>query len=798
MWMLMTAFMLGFAFNGSAFAEGPDAADTAVAGANADVIIEETVINQSDNQDMSQDMNQEVEMTSQPPQAAPELTGESWSQRAPLQRFVQADQGRFLFLRQARSTHSFFIPVPYRLDPTKMMVHLEFNNSNALLANRSQIMLRMNGGVFAQAHLDPIFPDGSMDVAVPLTLLNSSDNELLIEVAQHYLMECEDPGSPELWTSVDLEKSYVDLSGALKTVQSSFAEVDHILGESGWIPQTLTILFASDDAAHIHAGTVLSQGLALRNKSQPTWIKAKRWTDGVSLEEQASGDIIVIGTRDEWADKLNLAAAKDGAIGQMLIQPREGDASHFVLGVVAEESSKLFDLSKAFAWSSLPANEQSVIQVFDIKMPEPTQYTSHVAVMEGHEYHLSHLGFKSTTLRGLVDQTHVDVWIPADLFATSHMNVELKLHVSYGAALRADSVLNIFHNGKFIRGVSLADERGLTVEDYLIKIPLASLSPGKNRFEFQSRMFAYTGSNCTTGNTENLLFTLFDDSTISIPNTNRFVEMPEINLLTRTGFPYADQLDSKPVIQVSAFSDAMLGAAWTFAARMAQVREAVVEPLTVVVDASDRPNIIRLSTVREVSEDFWAKAPVHLGESGFINHPTLANPNIMGRKSDSWRHQMSQLLDASVSDAPEYLKRSSVVRISEDVTLFNSAAMMQLENPEHAKGTLTLIVSDSEESLEQGVHRLVEIWDQLGYVSGDLVVWGEATKEGAPDFWSAHIDQHHYHVGTMPRWDLLSYYAIKYTGFLIALLFGMFVVMALITRWVLIYYRRNEHPTIEP
>jgi len=729
--------------------------------------------------------------------AMPEvLQAERWEEKAPLSRFTHADQSRFLFLRQTQASHSFQIPIPYRVETAMMLVHLEFTNSNALLASRSQIMLRMNGGVFAQAHLDPIFPDSSVDVLVPLTSLKNGVNTLMLEVAQHYLMECENPGSPELWTSVDMQNSYVKITGQLRPIQEEFSEIDRILFGSSWESQDITLLYANKDKEHLHAGTLISQGLALKNQQHAAMIHSQFLaTESYGLEEVA-GDIVVFGTREELAKYMPLPVAEKEALGQMFIRARKNDPTHFMLGLVSEKVASLTQVAKAFAWSSTPIQEQDVVQVYDVQAPAVKNYASHVAVIEGHEYKLSQLDYTTTTLKGLVDQTHFDVWIPPDLFAESHMNVELKLHFSYGASLRADSVLNIFHNGKFIRGISLADQRGLSIADYLIRVPLASMRPGVNRFEFQSRMYAYTGSNCTTGNTENLLFTLFDDSIISIPDTARLVAMPELNLLTTTGFPYVGTTASESVIQVSALSDAMLGSAWTLAARLAQVREAVIEPLSVAMESGDHKNIIRLSTIREIDSSWWDKAPINLGEKGFINHPTLANPDVLGEKISTWRLKLARLLDASVADAPAYLKQSQYVRIQQDVKLLNAAALLQMENPNHPSGTLTLIVSDTEDELERSVQRLAVLWGDLSSVNGDLLIWGTSAKQGQADFWSASLHQQHYHIGNMSRWQRLSYFAIQYPTFLITLLLTIFIVMGLITRGALTFYRKKEHPSI--
>jgi len=722
-----------------------------------------------------------------------------WKQQSALMNFTHEKHGRFLFLRQTQGSHAFQVSIPYRVKTSTMLVHLEFTNSNALLAKRSQIRLRMNGGVFAQAHLDPIFPDGSMDVQVPLGLLKSGMNVLNLEVAQHYLMECEDPGSPELWTSIDMKKSYIKVVGVVKDIQPQFSEVKHLLSDSGWLPQHITLLYTNSDQAHLHAGTLISQGIALKNQTQPAIIHSQLLEKLTGNIEDIKGDVILFGSRDELVNAMKLPDAKKDTIGQIFIRARANDSKHFIVVVVSSDIENLVPLAKAFALSSAPVGNQDIVQVYNVQSQTNAMknYASHAAVIEGHSYKFSQVGYETTTLKGLQDQTHIDVWIPPGLFAESHMNVDLNLHFSYGASLRADSVLNILHNGKFIRGISLADKKGLSISDYNIRIPLASMRPGLNRFDFQSRMYAYTPSNCTTGNVENLLVTLFEDSTIHIPDAARLVAMPEINLLTTTGFPYTGIGASDSVIQVSSLSNAMMGAAWTLAARLAQVQEAIVEPLTVSLDAGEYKNVIRLSTIHDISPAWWAKAPINLGEKGFINHPTLANPDVLGDEISSWRLKLARLLDASMSDAPKYLKQGAYVRVREDVKLLNAAALMQMENPSYASGTLTLIVSDTEDELERAVRRLSLMWSKLSSVSGDLIIWGISAEPGQSDFWSASLHQNHYHIGSIPRWQRLSYFAIKYPWFLLTLLLSMFVLMSLITRWWLLSYRRKEHPAID-
>jgi len=74
--------------------------------------------------------------------------------RQEMRAFAKEHARRFMVLRQSEAEYPLHISVPYRLEPSAIRAHIVFTNSNALLKGRSQLRLRWNGGVFAQAPLD--------------------------------------------------------------------------------------------------------------------------------------------------------------------------------------------------------------------------------------------------------------------------------------------------------------------------------------------------------------------------------------------------------------------------------------------------------------------------------------------------------------------------------------------------------------------------------------------------------------------------------------------------------------------
>ncbi len=718
--------------------------------------------------------------------AVEQVVADTWENQKPLRAFARKDAGRFVYLRQSEAEFSLPLPVPLRIRPEQLHVHLVFTNSNALLAERSQIRLGLNGGIFAQAALDPRFPDGVIDVDVPLQLVQGGLNRLSIEVAQHYKSVCEDPGSPELWTSVDLDESYVRLAGALAPIAEDLSQLNDWLKYSSWDSYHVAFAPLFDDAAHLKAGGLLAQGLALRAGDQSVVIDQVRM-DEAGLERTApESDLVVFGTYAEFERLLGKMHAPSRA---RISLSNRSTAGRILLLVAGRTPDDLVDAAAAFAAMRMPLGRSAALDIDRVVLPDPAGPVAPHAVVEGRSYRFSDLGFSDMHLAGLADESRIRLWMPPDLFASEHMLVDLKLHFSYGAALRADSVLNVYHNGTFLRGISLGDPRGLMIRDYLIRIPLHQFRPGINEFRFESRMHALTTTNCTTGNTDNLKLSIFADSSITVPAAEHYLAMPNLNVTMNTGYPYLGD-DGKPVaIHFRAGDPDLISAAWTLAARLAQLRGMPIPRLEIGPQAS-ATNRIELAALKDVEADLWHRTPVDLGRVGEIQHPLLANPAALGEPAMSVRQKLKVLL-ASEEKKREAANYTAAVRQS--FQLQNLGVLMQMQAGEDA-GTLSLLVADSNADLRRAVERLVRLWPEMHDVQGDVLVWGQAVDAADPDYWSAAVSNRTYYVGTMPYLKRVEYFAVQYPLFLLGLLLVLFVFMSLLSRWLLLGYRRKAHP----
>ena len=99
-------------------------------------------------------------------------------------------------LKSSADQYAFYVPLSPRARLRQATLTLVYTNSISLVASRSQLRVRLNGKVLAQAPLRPDQPEGVLRVNLPPELLEPGYNELAFHVAQHYVEQCEDPTAP--------------------------------------------------------------------------------------------------------------------------------------------------------------------------------------------------------------------------------------------------------------------------------------------------------------------------------------------------------------------------------------------------------------------------------------------------------------------------------------------------------------------------------------------------------------------------------------------------------------------------
>src|SRR5687767_12996541 len=175
-------------------------------------------------------------------------------------------------LRYTSDEFTLYVPVSPRSKVKSGLLHLQLTNSISLLKERSQLAVRLNGRILAQIPLNPLQPESSVDIRLPVALLKAGYNKLTFSVAQHYTLQCEDPSAPELWTEIDTVLSTLTLDSDLVPLQPRLSDMNQLFDPKLGGEQGITIITAAPAPLRedqLQWGMLVAQGAALRLKYAP-------------------------------------------------------------------------------------------------------------------------------------------------------------------------------------------------------------------------------------------------------------------------------------------------------------------------------------------------------------------------------------------------------------------------------------------------------------------------------------------------------------------------------------------------
>lgn len=664
--------------------------------------------------------------------ARPETADEDWTLVAPLAEFMARDEP--LMLRNAESEFSVYVPLSERIEVNEARLHLELTNSIALLEERSLLRVGVNGRVIAQIPLSPRQPAVEADLPIPVRLLETGFNRLTFSVAQHYTMQCEDPAAPELWTQIDSARSMLEIRATRRALDLRLSELDDIFDRRLWGPFELTILTPRgiETDAQLRAAALAAQGAALRLAYRPLFVRAEharaldapiegRRLPGLEQELLPAGDSVLIGPAselapllgEEWAEKIN------GPRLELLAL--DIDPSRVVVVISGRDDAELDLAAQAFAHLNAPFPDTARLDVREVDLPALARYSAPGAISQDATYRFDHFDFRTVTLRGLnAGRAELVFNVPADLFSGRDHDVELRLHVAHGAGMRSDSVLNLMLNGNFENVIYLDREEGAVYRDYSIRIPLRSLQAGRNVLSFEPQLMPLVTGDCQAVQDENLLVTIFEDSTMEMPPAEHRVRLPDLGLLARTGYPYtAAPSGGQLALHLVDDSSASVSSALMLLARLAQIGGVPLHEAAVSFETAEpERDLIVIGTKDDLPKDLAGAAPISFGTEGArAGYETIAS--LQGRE----RALPSRLWDRVVGREPaETESRPELARIEHAGPLGRFALAMQFESPRESGRSVVTFVAEDSAILESATRRLVRP-DAWGAMSGDTVLW---------------------------------------------------------------------------
>lgn len=714
-----------------------------------------------------------------------------------LSRFMARDEP--IALRNTSSEYVLFVPIPARWQPQRARLHLEFTNSIALLPQRSQLLVSVNRRLVAQLPLKSTSPDGVVDITLPVDALTAGYNQLKFEVAQHYTEDCEDPTAPELWTRIDTLASRLELEVAPKSGDLRLSQLADLFDRRSWgdFPLSIVAPPGTPPEQLLRWGGLAAQAAALRLDYVPLaldYLTAENATatapgrrlPGLAQAALRGRDAVLVGTRDALAPYLGAATAQQIRGSFLGLFPLDEDPQHFVLVVSGTNAEEVDRAATALLFLNFPYADAATMHIAALSPPELAQYAAPGAVHPGARYRFADLGYDTATLQGYkqsnLSRAALTLWLPPDLYTREDANVVLALHMVYGAGLREDSVLNVMLNDRFENVIPLNDKDGAMFRDYRVHIPLRSFRPGYNTLSFEPRMTSLVSDHCKLGQSENMLLTLFEDSTLQLPAAAHYVALPDLALFARSGFPYTRSPDGAELtVQVTGDEPATIAAAWTLLARLAQVQGLPLYRATWRTDApAAAADVLLIGPRGRLDAEMLRAAP--LGLTPEVAAPLQTRVDV-DRAETTWWQRLWGADDG-------VLLRPAMAQVQQSGGLGRYTALAQFASPYHADRTVTLLTAADVATLAAGTRALVQpaVWNNM---DGAVTVW----REDGSDLQTREAETQ-YHSGEVGVGTRMQYYFSNYPLYGGAIIVLLLVAVALLTWLLLRQFRRRRHPHV--
>jgi hypothetical protein len=655
-------------------------------------------------------------------------TAAAATMRIPLKKLAPVQDHQ---LRGSMDSYSFTLPIPARWKVLKATLHFNYVNSSALIPRTSRLIFTVHDQPLAQVRLNPDTPEGEVTVPIPGELLKTGYNPCNFWVSQHYTDEqCEDPFAPELWTWLKLGEAYLIFELEPVPVPKRVSAIADFLFDARNIFDTrVNLVIPELSPGYLKAASLAAAGIALRYEYRaPELILSQALRPGM--------DNIVIAVRK---DLPALAPGEPAGAGGPVIavrhlpekksapgpgQPDVVENPHRALVVVsAQDEAELETACRAFASLSYPLPDSPTTRVASLKLPEVDEHMLQRGLLPGRSYTLASLGKLTTEFRNISPPPlDLELRFPSDLYLSPNTFVSVILHMAYDAAMRSDSVLNVKLNGKFISGVRLDNPKGDYFKGYRVDIPLSSFKQGLNRLSFEAELTPLHTDKCTLIQTENLRLTIFEDSTVTLPEVPYWIKMPQLDLFFQDAFPMGRWPDLRETaVVLTEKSLAAANAALNVVAISAQKIGLPPFGLSWLMSYEPekaRKELLVAGALPSLPASVIAKAPIAGIDPLRLSFPQMLRPQPQAAVPiDFWSkaaapQQMPRNLSDVGADSPVRGDLSGALGPGR-------IALMQFQHPDAAERTVMVLTAGTGDDLLTGSKML---WDPIvqGGCRGDL------------------------------------------------------------------------------
>jgi cellulose synthase operon protein B len=729
----------------------------------------------------------------------------------PLNHFMSENQQ--VTLKNVSGSYNFSFPISERINPLSAELNLAITNSNLLHERRAQLAIYINNYIVGQIKLNPVNNVVQAKFVIDKEYLRPGYNQLTLKVAQHYTeTQCEDWSAPELWTAINSEKSTLTLNYENRPINANLSELNSLINDK-LDSYSLSILRPEGEVTddYLYWGALIAQGVQLRLKYVPMKLDeqklepyqattaagpakpqdpAKTTSSRFNINpDQLKHDAILIGTRTQLEQRIPAEISQSISGAYLGIFEQDHNKKNFILVISGNNNDEVKKAVQAFALltSTFPDAQQTVID--KTIFPENTVVFPHKSIIPDHTYQFSQLGFANKILDSYNPETQLDIRIPADLYGTEEKMVQVNLNLAYGAGMRKDSVINISLNGLFNHAIQLKESEGAHYRNYQILIPLRSFSAGQNVLKFSSVLTPSEYGQCAFVQRDNLIVSIYEDSTITFPEVGRGVSLPDLQLLERTSFPLIKNgSGNETVFKVLDDSSDSVATTWHLIAKLASYFETPAFDLNITQGkVPENKNVVLVGKLSKNNEYLLEGSPVQLGELN--RFPYQFKEQHLKKEEPFWEWLDRVVTDKNPPPLSTDIKEESVP-IVQTAGLGEKFLMMSYPSTTSKGNVVVALLSQKDNALYSGVNTLFSssLWSQL---KGSIFSWDSQEKF----YWQQEGESFLTGQGNT-RLSMIMYFS-KHPWQWLILIITILVLIAWLIHMLLFKHKKHNHKNLD-
>ena len=466
--------------------------------------------------------------------------------------------------------------------------------------------------------------DGVFEVDLPPEILKNGENEILITFSSP--QKTEDCTLGERVLAVDLKKSYLLFNyDVLPPENKNDIKLSNLFNARDLDPVKINLVYENLDLRSLKDALLIASKSAIEATSRPLELTFKSFV---------------------LPDKDNI----------------------FLDGAAPIDLSKNISVFRASQISGAPVFKQNVLE-------------------QGRTYALSDLGFNDKMFKRSKDQKSFRFLVPSVSYLSPNKYISMNLDLVLGNHIKPGSKLKILINGKNIAEVILRNVKGQEIKEYQVKFRASLLRKGINTISFMADMAANDSQvDCFSAVNEGIFITLFNNSTIEIPELGTLIELPNLKFLFNDGYPFNGQTD----IFLSELSEDSAEAVLNIGAYLAQKRGTLPQAAEFYIGKPDYKgrNIISFETDRLLNNHVLVVSQEWIGDSDNLKMTYKARSFKVMKEAlnDLWNTNLFENIDG---DTLEFDTKNKTLRayntsshkeISSDVGVQNQLSSLSNNN----------------------------------------------------------------------------------------------------------------------